>query len=421
MYEIDSSLLAIEGQLKSQLQNLENAFEALTKELSKISSVFTNDLSNVQGCFSGGNASPTLLSEITSLEKKYTSVKEQMETELRNLLDRVNSLISQIGELKTKQAAAKSAYSYYCWVSGLTVEERTNYGVSYSYALSQKNKTAQEFESLQSSLLGELASLKGIDLNMPTLSSTDVTSLGDLTIIGRELTPVQFEYNGKNYEYLLYVPQIEENVELPMITFLAGHGERGNALQNRGLPKDITDGQDYPAIVLMPVCPTTTYMYSNEMIEVVDAMTQEVMNNYSVDKSCVGITGHSNGAVATYALVAKHPERYSVAAPVSGLMTDNNAQNWTESIASGNTSFHVVHGSWDDTLGAGKRAADNLREAGVDVEFESILAGHGIGDQVYIENDLVQYMLEDMYTKKSINNPVPKQQNSPKELQNTLD
>ena len=271
MFTIDSELTSVEGKLSNELENLETAYRELTSTLSTINSVFTNDFSSIPTGFYGGNASLSIQDEISQLEEKYNKVKLQIESELRNIIDRTISLIAKIGELREKQAAAISAYNHYCWVCSLTAEQISELGVSVAAALSEKNRTYNEFSNLQASLKAELASLRGVDIEMPNLSSVDVTSLDDITIIGRELNTIQFEYEGNTYEYLLYVPQTAEKVDLPMVTFLPGFGERGTALTNTALPKDIVNGEDYPAIIMMPYCPTNHRIQDETMINVVTA------------------------------------------------------------------------------------------------------------------------------------------------------
>jgi predicted peptidase len=122
--------------------------------------------------------------------------------------------------------------------------------------------------------------------------------------------------------YLLYLPpgyagQPEKN--WPVVFFLHGAGERGSDLDKvkvHGLPREISQGQDYPFIVVAPQCPLDQRWIFK--LKELDELYAQIMSNYRVLPGQVYLTGMSMGGQGTWFWTLAHPERFAAIAPICG-------------------------------------------------------------------------------------------------------
>jgi predicted peptidase len=118
--------------------------------------------------------------------------------------------------------------------------------------------------------------------------------------------------------YLLYLPKDYDTKESwPLVLFLHGSGERGDDLEllkKHGPPKLISEGKDFPFIVVSPQCPQSQSWRAIELTALLD----EVTRTQKVDQDCIYVTGLSMGGFATWELAAFTPERFAAIAPICG-------------------------------------------------------------------------------------------------------
>ena len=141
--------------------------------------------------------------------------------------------------------------------------------------------------------------------------------------------------DGKKMAYSLYLPE-DYNPEkaYPIVMFLHGSGERGFDNQmhlkaNKGALTWIESEtqKKHPAIVLAPQCPVEeawTQYYDDAKFELATPgemaydILQEVINEYSVNRNKVYVTGLSLGGFGTWALNIAHPDEFAATVPVCG-------------------------------------------------------------------------------------------------------
>lgn len=121
------------------------------------------------------------------------------------------------------------------------------------------------------------------------------------------------------YKYLLYLPKEygAPDKKWPLLVFLHGAGERGNNIElvkRHGPPKLIAAGREFPFIVVSPQCPARRWWDPIAL----DALIDEIVAKYAVDRSRVYLTGLSMGGYGTWALACHHPERFAAIAPICG-------------------------------------------------------------------------------------------------------
>jgi predicted peptidase len=121
-------------------------------------------------------------------------------------------------------------------------------------------------------------------------------------------------------KYLLALPKGYEpqtSARWPLLIFLHGAGERGTDLKKvavHGPPKLIQAGKELPFIVVSPQCPDNARWEEDVVLGLLD----EMVGRYRVDTNRVYLTGLSMGGFGTWAMGAKHPQRFAAIAPICG-------------------------------------------------------------------------------------------------------
>ena len=206
----------------------------------------------------------------------------------------------------------------------------------------------------------------------------------------------QEEYQHKSYQselgtlnYRILEPEsFDSSQKYPLVLFLHGAGERGSDNQ-----KQLTHGsqmflnpiirQEYPAFVLFPQCPegptwnldqypesfsTDLFMKEYEptariqmLIQMVDSMRQLPY----VDENRIYIMGLSMGAMATYELTWRYPERFAAAVPICGALNPEKIERAAQ------IPFRIYHGDNDNVVPVqhSRNAYKALTKANAIVEY----------------------------------------------------
>ena len=127
--------------------------------------------------------------------------------------------------------------------------------------------------------------------------------------------------NGAERKYCVYVPQgYDASRKWPMVVFLHGLGERGDdgLLQTAvGIGNAIRrNSERFPCIVVMPQCPGDRWW--DKAFDHIDAAMDAAMDEFSIDKSRVYLTGLSMGGYGTWGYGALHADRFAALMPVCG-------------------------------------------------------------------------------------------------------
>ena len=128
--------------------------------------------------------------------------------------------------------------------------------------------------------------------------------------------------NGMNY--LLYSPETYKanagkQQKFPLLIFLHGGGE-GKTLKSvakHGPPMLVRRGREFPFFIVSPQCKEQGW-YIDEKLIMANAVIDEVIKNYPIDKSRVYLTGLSNGGCGTFNLAMMFPEKFAALAPICG-------------------------------------------------------------------------------------------------------
>ena len=155
---------------------------------------------------------------------------------------------------------------------------------------------------------------------------------------------------GGGFHYLKYTPKdAEAGKKLPLLVFLHGAGERGNAdgseldrVANHGYFKQMKEDKDFSLLMVAPQCPRDHYWGS--YLESLNRFLDAVIAENPVDTNRIYLTGLSMGGTGTWLWGLGNPERFAAIAPVCG----EGIAWYGEKLA--NTPVHAFHGDIDEVV-----------------------------------------------------------------------
>ena len=152
-----------------------------------------------------------------------------------------------------------------------------------------------------------------------------------------------YNSNGIKINYAVMYP--DNYKDLPLIVYLHGAGERGQNLSHiyrHGLAKLVSEGKEYPAVILCPQCPAM-YVWDNVVSSVKDII-DTVVKEFDIKNDRIAITGSSMGGFGTWMMGMTYPSFFSAIGPVAG-----GGMSWrTSKLVT--TPVLAIHGSGDDCV-----------------------------------------------------------------------
>ena len=205
-------------------------------------------------------------------------------------------------------------------------------------------------------------------------------------------------------KYLLYLPEDYQKSknDWPLILFLHGAGERGNHLKKVewiGPPMLIAKkGKHFPFVIVSPQCPENDWWNSESQIDVLNALLDDIVSQYQIDKDRIYITGLSMGGYGTWQLALDYPNRFAAIAPICGKGTPEDAGKIKH------LPVWVFHGAKDDVvpLKHSEEMVDALKKIGENVKFTVYPdTGHDSWTETYNNSELFDWFLKHRRSKKN--------------------
>jgi predicted peptidase len=199
--------------------------------------------------------------------------------------------------------------------------------------------------------------------------------------------------------YLLYLPEEYGKADKawPLVLFLHGAGESGDDLEKvkkHGPPKLVAEGKKFPFIVVSPQSARGGWD-----VRALNALLDDLMANYKVDRDRVYLTGLSMGGFGTWALAAAHPEKFAAIAPICGGGNPADAKKIKD------LPIWVFHGAKDPAvkLERSEVMVKALKEAGAEhVQFTVYPeAAHDSWTETYNNPDFYEWLLKQKRGKPS--------------------
>ncbi len=191
-------------------------------------------------------------------------------------------------------------------------------------------------------------------------------------------------------DYLLYLPSKYETSKekWPLVLFLHGAGESGTNLarvKTHGPPKLVEAGREFPFILVSPQ--SSGRGWNSDTL---NALLDDLMGKYRVDKDRVYLTGLSMGGYGTWALAAAHPEKFAAIAPICGGGNTADARKLVR------LPIWVFHGAKDPTvpLPRSEEMVQAIKAAGGNVKFTVYPeAGHDSWTETYNNPEFYTWLL----------------------------
>ena len=166
-------------------------------------------------------------------------------------------------------------------------------------------------------------------------------------------------------DYLLFLPQGYEQSKQswPLMLFLHGAGESGTDLAKvkvHGPPKIVESKPDFPFILVSPQ--SSGRGWNSDTL---NALLDDIIRKYRVDKSRVYLTGLSMGGYGTWSLAAAHPERFAAIVPICGGGNPADAKKLAA------LPIWVFHGAKDPTVPVqrSREMVEAIKAAGGNVKY----------------------------------------------------
>ena len=193
------------------------------------------------------------------------------------------------------------------------------------------------------------------------------------------------------FDYLLFLPKDypQSKQRWPVMLFLHGAGEAGTNLDKvkvLGPPKIVESRADFPFILVSPQSPVRFWN-----ADTLNALLDEVIRKYRVDKDRVYLTGASMGGSGTWALAAAHPEKFAAIVPMCGSGNPADARKLAR------LPIWVFQGAKDPVvrLESAREMVEAIKAAGGNVKFTVYPdAGHDVWTRSYDNPELYEWMLE---------------------------
>ena len=204
----------------------------------------------------------------------------------------------------------------------------------------------------------------------------------------REHKIYSFDHIGQMHA-VIWAPEKQEG-PLPLVLFLNGAGERGadpKVLAQQALPKYLEQGMELPFVVACPQCPTGI-TWENVLFEL-DAVLEDVLTRYDIDRSRISLTGISMGGFGTWSYAITRPRKFFRMAPVCG-----GGMSW-RCAALKDIPVWAFHGGADDDVPPvySQLMVDAVNKNGGDAKL-TLYPGvdHFSWDRAYLKSNLLDWL-----------------------------
>lgn len=194
----------------------------------------------------------------------------------------------------------------------------------------------------------------------------------------------------ENLQYYLYFPEDykDDDHELfPLLLFLHGGGESGDSLavlKKNGPPKMLTEGKQFPFMILAPQNPHKKKWWN---VHAVMQLLDTVIAHHRVDPKRIYLSGLSRGGSAAWDMAVQYPDRFAALAVVCGMAPVPYA-SWIRN----DLPMWVFHGTEDRSIpfSESENMVEALKKMGYDVRFTVY---EGVGHESWIP----AYQTEELY------------------------
>lgn len=156
----------------------------------------------------------------------------------------------------------------------------------------------------------------------PYQTEMHLQAVYDINKVAPGVSPTHSDFN-----YLLWLPEaygLDPQKEWPLIVFLHGSGDDDNDsafVIGQGLPEVLYQNEqpdDFPFIVISPQSLPGNTWWAGDMPVLINALIDDVIENYQVDTDRIYLTGLSMGGYGSWILATAYPDKFAAVVSVSG-------------------------------------------------------------------------------------------------------
>lgn len=200
-----------------------------------------------------------------------------------------------------------------------------------------------------------------------------------------EKTGIFTETDGLTYH--VFVPD-NATTDMPLVLYLHGDGAEGINNKFWGNAVDIY-GDDVPFIVVAPE--GGMWAETKGRLDVLKNIMYDVCDEYECDTDRLIITGHSRGAIGTWAMVSENPGMFYAAVPVSCF-----GSIYPESFAT--TKVWAIAGDTGEAeniyVDAMTGFVKEINDAGGNAIFTQLHSGHGATQYLAYTKEVYEWLLK---------------------------
>jgi predicted esterase len=207
---------------------------------------------------------------------------------------------------------------------------------------------------------------------------------------------------GTNLPYRLFLPpKYDPGAKYPLVVFWHGTGEDGMdnlaQLKDNGQFSFLTTSNlaKNPCFYLLPQVPSFPFSPAEAygFLDCATNLLSQLETQFSIDSDRVYLTGLSMGGFFTWAMVARYPELWAAAVPLSGGWYYNSFKDFARSLRVPIWNFHAAD---DDTVpvGMSDSAVSSLRGTGASILYTRYQnGGHPIWPTAYSTPPLLDWLM----------------------------
>lgn len=201
-----------------------------------------------------------------------------------------------------------------------------------------------------------------------------------------------------NYPYWIYLPKDSVlNEKPPLLVFLHGRSLSGTDIarvRKYGVIHEIDKGREVPAIVVAPQLPSGPWVPSK-----VDAIIEQVAEQYNVDRTRIYVAGMSLGGYGTLHYCGAYPDKVAAAVALCGGGNEKDAKNLDK------VNLWIQHGDRDRAVPkseSDKIVAAIRKHGGKKLTYTVVRgADHGALERVFRSDEMYQWLFKHRNSENS--------------------
>lgn len=249
-------------------------------------------------------------------------------------------------------------------------------------------------------------------LGLITLGSCSTFSPIIKNEVKGEFLKKQYHTEGRAMPYRILYPKVKRG-KYPLLIFMHGAGERGTENERQlihGRKWLEENNAKFPAVVVLPQCPTDDYWSSVDIISNAEGERKFVFNDKPataalsaaialidsmiqlpyIDRNRIYITGLSMGGMATWEILWRKPGMVAAAAPICGGAYVEKAPEIAKTAC-----IRIYHGAEDKVVvpDHSRRIFEALQKQGANVSYKEYpKVEHNSWINVFQEPDFFEWM-----------------------------